>query len=74
MFEIQKETMLSATRCDKNFNCIDCSPSCKVESFVGNSVIFVSKLERRCNYYQEFGYGCVCKCPVRLEIYKKYKL
>ena len=74
MFIIQEDTVLNTTRCDRNFSCKDSSPCCKVESCVGNSIIFVSKLERRCNYYQGFGYGNVCKCPVRIEIYKKYKL
>ena len=74
MLEIDENTKLRAKCCDKNFSCTESNPCCKVQSCVANSIIFLEKLERCCNYYQEFGYSNVCKCPVRSEIYKKYKL
>jgi len=74
MFEIEERIKLETNKCDRNFKCLDNNPSCRVESCVGNSIVFLEKLERHCNYYQEFGFSYVCKCPVRLEIYKKYKV
>ena len=74
MVEINDSTKVCAEHCDKKYQCLEKAPCCKVGSCVGNSVLFVEKLERLCNYFQEFGYGHVCKCPVRKELYKKFKM
>lgn len=76
MYKVDKTIIEKAECCDKNLACLseENHPSCKIDSCVGNKIHFVEKLERECKYYQEFGFSYICKCPVRIELYNKYKI
>ena len=76
MYEVDKTIIEKATRCDKNYSCLseENLPSCKVASCVGCKIHFIEKLERDCEYYQEFGFSFICNCPVRIELYNKYNI
>lgn len=76
--EIDEDVQKSATKCEKEFRCLkdNTYELCKVTESVRDKVIFVECLEEvYCNY--KMGYGQhfnICNCPVRKEIYKKYKI
>ena len=74
MYEIDKSVIEEAVKCDRNHECLTQSeqPSCKICHCINNQIHFVEKLERLCPYYLEFGYGYVCNCPVRKEIFNLY--
>ena len=77
MFEISDEIKKLATKCENSIACTiqEKKELCKVESCVDNEVFFVKCLhEPFCPYKQTFGYSFFCTCPVRQEIFKKYKV
>ena len=77
-FDVSDEAKQAATRCKKDFSCLkgdrDCL--CTVERVVGGQVFFVScQQQNHCPYKHRYGFAdFFCACPVRKEIYNKYKL
>lgn len=74
---INKKTIKETTKCPFNFVCLSNTDkiSCKVESNIGNTILFVKPTNGIiCNYNINFGEGHICTCPVRKEIYEKYNL
>ncbi len=73
--DIDANIVKSATSCAKNKACLENPGSvCPVVSPVSDDLIFVSKKStQNCSYFSPYGYSGFCKCPVRQEIYKKYK-
>jgi hypothetical protein len=62
--------------CSKNFDCLIKSTPvyCAVENCIGNKVHFIeSNHNLSCKYKLPFGYTYICNCPVRKEIYNKYR-
>lgn len=76
MYEVDQTIIDKAVDCDKNHACLteENHPCCKVSSCVGSKILFLEKLERDCPYHQEFGFSYICNCPVRIELYNKYKI
>lgn len=76
--EVSAEVKRLTTRCKKDFACLqnngDCL--CPVDRVVGGQVVFVKCLQRSdCPYQHRYGFAdCFCACPVRKEIYNKYKM
>ncbi|VVB84584.1 Uncharacterised protein [uncultured archaeon] len=67
----------SADRCKKNHSCLsgDSDNLCKVEMCVGDKIHFIKCLnENLCSYRIPFGYSFVCTCPVRKELYNRFKV
>ena len=74
--EINEDIIKAATKCEKGFSCLsdNLEESCKVEYCVSNTVYFVKCLSAaHCSYKEPFGEGYFCTCPIRKEIYDKYK-
>jgi len=73
--EIDKDTIENACFCNKNKSCLDNPKNlCPITADITDELIFVSKQKSpECGYYVNFGYGGFCNCPVRKEIYRKYK-
>ena len=74
--EISENVINATTKCEKGFSCLsdNLEPACKVEYCVSNSVYFVKCLNTaNCSYKVSFGDGHFCTCPIRKEIYDKYK-
>jgi hypothetical protein len=46
--------------------------TCQVESFQGDNLLFVKPKtdNKHCPYWIFFGNKCVCRCPIRLDLYK----
>ena len=74
LYDINKEIIAKADKCDKNYACLyePDGLSCTILSCLNGKIHFVNKLERMCPYHLEFGYSHLCGCPVRKEIYDKY--
>jgi hypothetical protein len=75
--EIDEDIKKSTTKCEKDIKCLvdKTYELCKVTESVHDKVIFVECLEENyCIYKMGFGYSNTCNCPIRKEIYKKYKI
>lgn len=74
--EIGDDVIKATTKCEKCFSCLsdNLEHSCKVEYCVSDTVYFVKCLNlAHCNYKVPFGDGHFCTCPIRKEIYNRYK-
>lgn len=65
----------AATKCIFDYACLNENGHeiCKVKDCINNKLLFVDKSECTCSYSMHFGSEFVCNCPVRKEIYFKYK-
>jgi len=75
--EIDYEIVEKTRSCNKCYDCLSNTDLilCKVESFIGDELIFVKcKNNEFCSYKMAFGNSYICNCPTRIEIYKKYEL
>jgi hypothetical protein len=76
LLEIDEEIINKATKCNKHFACLNDKghSCCKVVHIIQDSLCFIDPDKwQHCNYYTAFGYSDICNCPVRVEIYRKYK-
>jgi hypothetical protein len=73
--EISKEAIERANLCSKNKACLrENGENCPVVSEIASGpIIVIKKKAEPCYYYTHFGYNGFCKCPVRKEVYRKYK-
>ena len=73
--EINKKTINETIHCENNFECLENENyPCllmKVENCIGEKLLFINCTKITCHYKVNFGYGVICKCPTRIEIYKK---
>ncbi len=76
--QIDKKTIDSTVFCKNNLDCLTNEEhfclKAKVENCINEKVYFINCNNPCCNYKINFGKSCVCDCPVRKEIYDKYKL
>jgi len=75
--EIDEELLKKATKCHKNFSCIDCEnrSMCEAEYAISKNFLFVKRNgSPYCEYRMFYGDGTICSCPVRLAIYNKYHI
>ncbi len=75
-FQVRKDLLKDAEQCRNNFSCLlgqeECF--CPVEEDMDGRILFVTPPNSNvCEYMMSFGYSYLCKCPVRKEIYNKYK-
>ena len=74
---ISEDALKNTTRCEKEFSCLsgDSECLCKVEYCVDDSVLFVGgRVNSTCRYQMSFGDRIICSCPIRKEIYKRWKI
>ncbi|PJC58491.1 MAG: hypothetical protein CO023_05245 [Flavobacteriales bacterium CG_4_9_14_0_2_um_filter_35_242] len=79
--KIDDDILKKTTLCQKNFECL-CSKetnstnekNCikKADCFVTEDLFVVECTESACPYFLNYGGYCICSCPTRIEIYKKY--
>ncbi|VVB86680.1 Uncharacterised protein [uncultured archaeon] len=71
------EDALKKTKCKKDFSCLsgERTDLCMVEYCVNGEIHFLRCMyNSRCGYQIPFGYSSVCTCPVRKELYNRYKI
>jgi len=77
-FSITDDILRNAVKCNSNFSCLfgdeDCL--CEVNDCSEEKVHFIvpGKKAGICDYSMVFGYSFTCNCPVRKDIYNKYKV
>jgi len=67
----------ATTRCKKGFSCLKEGKVnfCAVDDCINDEVLFVkSTYNASCPYQQRFGNEFICNCPVRKELYDKYRI
>jgi len=71
---INSEILGQTTKCPHEFECLvsEKYPACEVEKIPAN-IHFVKKKILSCPYKVSFGYGQLCICPTRIEVYRQYK-
>ena len=75
--EIPDDIIRKANKCEKNFRCLsgEIEKLCRVLCFIKNDIYFVKcQGEADCLYLETFEKTVLCNCPVRKEIYRKYKV
>ncbi len=75
--EIDENIIKKATNCSKEHKCLKEKDFiyCKAERCICDSVLFlVCKEQIGCNYQIAYGNCQVCRCPIRIEIFNKYKI
>jgi len=75
---IDEAILKQTTKCPNEFKCLNRAeyPLCRAagNTAVLDSGIFVIAPERNgCSYKLRWGDGHMCRCPVRMEIYQRYK-
>ncbi len=74
--KVDDNIIQKTTKCRKNFSCLSGeNPFCTVESCIEKEIHFIKCFSNEpCNYRVHFGYSYVCICPVRKELYNRYKI
>ena len=71
---ISDEAKRSTEKCHTDFACLKGTPlHCKVEQFLGAELLVCAKKDD-CPYKLSYGDGYFCTCPVRKDIYKRYRI
>ena len=78
LLDINQEIIVETIHCVEDFECLAnekfvCREA-TVESSIEGKIIFISCRKELCAYKLNFGYGTICNCPTRREIYNKYKI
>ncbi len=75
-YEISQEIFRQTLECDRDIECLvpGNQPSCSIKDCVNQKVHFIAKHNRHCPYHLHFGNEIICTCPVRKELYNRYKV
>lgn len=69
----KKETL--APLCQRDYACRETHAFCQSAFPIGgDKFYFIGQGERECPYKQSYGTLHTCDCPVRQEIYRRYKI
>lgn len=71
------EDILRKTRCEKSLSCLSGQSNdlCKVEHCVSGKVCFIEGINNGlCHHIVPFGEAYTCNCPIRIELYRKYRI
>lgn len=74
---ISEEAIKATTKCTKGMSCLTKGRKdlCKVDHRVGDKVYFIKCLcKDACSYKYPFGLGHYCTCPIRGELFDKYRI
>jgi len=64
-----------STECEKSFECLANQENlCKVKLCIAGEVHFLKCDDNVCKFKAYFGNESLCTCPVRKEIYNRYKV
>jgi hypothetical protein len=76
-FKIGKQILRKASKCERRLSCVfgdDLYRLPDIEDVMGEVVHFVMCSDKSCPYLVSYGFlGNACSCPVRIEIYRKYR-
>lgn len=75
--EIPEEVIQKTTKCNKNFRCLlgEKENLCRIICHMSGNVYFVKcEGNKDCPYLEPHKKTELCNCPVRNEIYHRYKI
>ncbi len=74
-YHINEDTMRVTSQCERNYSCLSGHKEClcKIEKARGN-VLFIHPENTNCKYRSSFAYFKICLCPIRNEIYERYRI
>lgn len=75
-FKISQAIIKSASDCRYHLACLSgARPICKSETNEDVRVMFVkNRNHQNCSFAIPLGTDCICTCPVRVEIFRKYRV
>jgi len=76
-YEVSQDALDNTKDCHLSHRCLVDPENtvCKPEYFLAQQELFVKeKPSRKCDRYLSYGISGICKCPVRVELYKRYKI
>jgi hypothetical protein len=76
-YEVSEEIKKRSGECPHSHRCLTdlANTVCKAEYLLAEQNLFVKEKEKRdCDKYLSFGIAGICRCPVRVELYKRYRL
>ncbi|HEY9205303.1 MAG TPA: hypothetical protein VIO58_05230 [Candidatus Methanoperedens sp.] len=74
---VSEDIIKKTTRCKKGFSCLsgERKDICRVELCIDDKIHFLKcSYDNFCGYQVPFGYSSVCTCPVRKELFNRYKI
>ena len=74
--KVDENIIRETTKCRKKHACLSGeTPFCTVELCIDNEIYFIKcESNELCSYRVPYGYSYVCICPVRKELYNRYKI
>jgi hypothetical protein len=67
--------IINSTECEKSFECLISQETlCRVKLCLAGEVHFLQCDDKKCKFKMYFGKEPLCTCPVRMEIYNRYKI
>jgi hypothetical protein len=75
--EVPEEVLQKTTKCNKDFRCLSGQDAhlCRIICCIGHNSYFVKCLsDKDCPYLEPHKKTELCTCPVRNEIYLRYKI
>ncbi len=76
-YKMDVQTINDTAKCNENFACLEGEKKClcSAEQMINGRLLFVKSVNNNvCDYKTSFGYSHFCNCPVRLEIFERYKV
>jgi hypothetical protein len=76
-YEVNEEIKKKAGECAHGFRCLTDPKSivCNAEYLLADQNLFVKeKNGRNCDRYLSYGIAGICRCPVRVELYRRYRV
>jgi hypothetical protein len=75
-YAVDEKIKEAATKCENGHACLECEEHelCAVQHFVMHELLFVECLHTAsCPYKEKVSKITICTCPVRKEIYRRYR-
>ena len=75
--KVSDKVRKAAKKCNKGFACLkeNGKPVCTVDDCINDQILFVKVPNAEyCPFKQPFGNEFICNCPVRKELYDKYRI
>lgn len=67
--------IINTTKCDKSFKCLTNHENlCKVSYHINGKINFLESNNKKCKFKIYFADKFICSCPVRNELYVRYKI
>jgi hypothetical protein len=75
--KISQEALKRTTRCQYQYACLhaESHPKCPAERKIeGNGLFLKSGEQKGCPYAMSWGYGHICNCPIRVELFVHHNI